>query len=133
MRPKKAVTVAELMTRSIITARGEETIEAARRMMKGGTMRHLPVVDDGGVLVGIVSDRDLLGATDPSASVATVMTHEPDTVFAETPAYEAVAVMVHHTISCLPVVDAERRLVGLVTQTDILLEAHEMLASDDVD
>lgn len=126
-----AVTVEELMSRSITTVTPETTVEVARRALEDGRMRHLPVVDEQRRLIGVLSDRDLLAAHDADAKpVSSIMTGEPVTVFSDTPAYEAVALMVHHRFGCLPVVDTARRVIGLITETDLLMEAHELFASD---
>ncbi len=127
-----ATTVEDLMTRSVIAVRPETTLDVARRALDEGRMRHLPVVDGERRVVGVLSDRDLL---DPrfgdAALVATVMSAEVQTVFNDTPAYEAAAVMLHHRFGCLPVIDTERRLIGLVTETDLLMEAHALLSLGD--
>lgn len=126
-----AVTVEELMSRSIITVSPDTTVHVARRKLEDGRMRHLPVVDEERRLVGVVSDRDILAAHHADTQpVSSIMTGEPVTVFTDTPAYEAVALMVHHRFGCLPVVDTARRVIGLVTETDLLMEAHELFASD---
>jgi CBS-domain-containing membrane protein len=53
------VRVAERTTRSVVTVRRDTTATTAWALMKVRHFRHLPVVDDGGPVVGIVSDRDL--------------------------------------------------------------------------
>jgi CBS domain-containing protein len=123
------VTVSELMTISTITVEPTTSVQEARRIVEEQRIRHLPVVKSDGHLVGIISDRDLLGSRhSEAADIASIMTDEPQTAFTDTPAYEAAALMVHHGFGCLPVIDTERRLVGLITATDLLLEAHELLA-----
>lgn len=120
--------VAELMSDVVVTMRLEDTVQHARDTMGRRDLRHLPVVDGTGVVVGIVSDRDLLRAVGRDAeAVSQVMTEDPLTVFGDTPAYEAAALMIHHRFGALPVIDADRRIVGIVTETDLLMEAHTAL------
>lgn len=96
--------------------------------------RHLLVVEDGR-LVGVISDRDVLRAVSPfldtrveeprdvqtlTRPAREVMRADPITVQPETPIEEAGRLLLENTISCLPVVDRERALVGIVTSKDIL-------------
>jgi acetoin utilization protein AcuB len=119
-------TVSSLMTAPVITAAPEDTIAEARLAMARAWIRHLPVVDDGRV-VGILSDRDLRSADD-GESVASSMTRDPHTVFRDTPARDAAALMIQYRIDALPVVDADMRLLGVVTSTDLLFVAHAALS-----
>jgi CBS domain-containing protein len=52
--------VDEIMTRDVYTVRGEEGVEACMQIMMDKSIRHLPVVTDGGTVVGIISIRDLV-------------------------------------------------------------------------
>jgi hypothetical protein len=123
--------VEELMTRCVITVSPTATIQVARRVLHDSGVRHLPVVTEGKRLVGILSDRDLLATRRADSDhVAKLMTEAPQTVFLDTPAYEAAAVMLQQMFGCLPVVDSERRLLGLLTATDLLLEAHGLLSAE---
>jgi acetoin utilization protein AcuB len=101
-------------------------------------------VDHGGKLVGIVSERDLLhAAPSPATSlsmwelnyllsrltVSKLMTTQVVTVTEDTPLEEAARLMVSHRIGGLPVVDADRRVVGVITETDVFKAFVEMLGS----
>ncbi len=119
------------MTTAVIAVAPTETLQMARRILHDSGVRHLPVVNEERRLIGILSDRDLLATRrDVFAPVSSVMTPAPRTVFAETPAYEAAAVMLQLGFGCLPVVDTEQRLLGLLSATDLLMAAHGLLASD---
>ena len=128
MRP---LTVAEMMTTSVKTIHEDELISSADWDMVVGDLRHLPVVDLDRRLVGLVSDRDLMRATAQKSSVASVMTRDVRTIGPDTPAAEAIELLLHHKHSALPVVDAHRRLVGIVTSTDFLELARRALSGFD--
>jgi CBS domain-containing protein len=91
-------------------------------------VRHVPVEDDAGRLIGIVSHRDLLrllargvpaGGAEPLA-VSSVMRQNPLTVSPQTPTLEAINLMRTSKVGCLPVVEAGR-LVGIITAYDFLV------------
>jgi len=126
--------VAEVMRREIVTISSQETLDLTQDLMSLGPVRHLPVVD-GGRLVGIVSHRDLLAASltkaldfDPpsrrtflrSVKVGEVMAHDVVTVGPDTRIADAARILVGCRIGCLPVVDSEGTLIGLVTETDLI-------------
>lgn len=108
-------------------------------IMKLGRVRHMPVVSSG-VLVGVVSQRDLLAASltkvldfDPQArrtfmrsvEVSEAMTKNPVAIGEGATLREAAKILLERKIGCLPVVDAQRRVVGLLTETDLLRAAYE--------
>jgi CBS domain-containing protein len=97
--------------------------------MAVGAFRHLPVLDDRGRLVGILSDRDILRALarPKSTIVAEIMTRSPVTVKADAAAHTAATIMLDRKIGSLPVVNDDGQLVGLVTETDFLEVARRAL------
>ncbi len=133
--------VSEIMRRHVVTVEPEETVLEAERVMQVARIRHLPVVK-GGILVGVVSDRDVLGASPGSLEdqsgaeridhlrslvVDRVMTAQPETIPPDCPLSEAAVRMIRLKISCLPVVqasDTAPRLLGLVTLTDLVEAAY---------
>lgn len=120
------LTVADLMTTQLLTVKASEPLKEAKAEMEMGVVRHLPVVDDRGRLVGVVSDRDLL-AHKRGHRVADIMTREVITTRPDAPAAEAASVMLDHKISSVLVVNDEQKLVGVVTQTDYLELARRAL------
>jgi CBS domain-containing protein len=127
-------TVADLMTREVATLQRNDRLDLAEDVMKLGRVRHLPILDEDGLLVGIISQRDLLhGALAEALGygrvaqqkvmktlyVKEIMTTEPVTVTPDTPIDEAARLMVRHKLGCLPVVEAER-LVGILTEGDFV-------------
>jgi acetoin utilization protein AcuB len=127
--------VGELMTgNNLITARPGTPVLEARQLMLKERIRHLLVIDEGGLLVGIVTDRDIRlnlpsQATSLSVweinhlltklTVGEVMTRAVITIGPDREARDAAALMLDHAIGALPVMDGGR-LVGIVTEADIL-------------
>jgi len=128
------VRVSELMTRAPLTIRQDATAGAAWKLMRARKIRHIPVLDGSGRLVGIVTDRDLrqvildpdiqaqLGQAPDAMNVLTVaevMTWGVITVRPDSDLREAARVMHAHKVGALPVVE-HGRVVGILTETDLL-------------
>jgi IMP dehydrogenase len=93
----------------------------ALRLMAENKIGGIPVVNANGLLVGIVTNRDLRFEKKMGRPVAEVMTKDRIiTAKPETTMAEAEGVLQEHKIEKLPVVDAKGRLVGLITYKDIL-------------
>ena len=109
--------VVDLMTRDVVSVGPDTSTEVALDMLDTSGFRHLPVVDGEGLLIGLVSDRDLLGREGVLAQrmVARVLTASPDTGL-----QEAAKALVTERFHCLVVVDAERRPQGMITSDDLL-------------
>ncbi len=123
--------VEELMTPIVMTLGEEDTVSRAAEDMQLGGFRHMPVVNAQKHVVGIVSDRDLLRAmVEPQGGkrrLGEVMTHPVIVLRPEAPAHRAAELMLNRKIGALPVVDEHRELVGLITETDLLVIAHNAL------
>jgi CBS domain-containing membrane protein len=139
MRPPSQRPVSEIMRREFASLREDDRLDLADQVMKLGRIRHLPVLDAAGRVVGIVSSRDLLEASltsvlefEPaerrtflhSVAVSEVMRREVETVDEETPLAVAASRMIRQKIGCLPVVRRDGVMVGLVTETDLLVAAY---------
>ena len=122
------------MSREIVTLGRNETLDLADRIMSLGRIRHMPVLDEDGLLCGIVSQRDLFRGALATAlgygvvaqnkllavlQVKEVMTTELRTATPDMPIADAARVMLQHKIGCLPVIDGDR-LVGLITEADFV-------------
>jgi acetoin utilization protein AcuB len=93
--------------------------------------RHLPVVNESGQLVGVVSDRDVQRAwcRGPDTLVASFMSRDIEFAHADAPAHEVAARMLRRKIGCLPIVDRQNHLLGIVTESDFLRIAQTVLAA----
>lgn len=117
--------VRELMTSSgVLSAREDDDLALAAQMMVWGGVRHLPVVR-GGVVVGVLSERDVLarraqeGREAERLQVRDVMRQPALVARPDEDVREAAARMVGHRVGCLPVVE-DGRLLGIVTRSDLL-------------
>lgn len=118
-------TVEQFMVTDLFTVRPEDVIDLAINLMKWKHIRHVPVENDQGCLVGIISHRDLLGLFSQVTNekkeiiVRDVMKQNLITVTPETSTLEALCIMREKKIGCLPVIKNEK-LIGLVTTYDFL-------------
>jgi CIC family chloride channel protein len=123
------VLVREVMAREVRTLAAGETLEAVRRWIgtDGPHTSHqgFPVLDDGGVLVGVLTRRDLLDPrTGGETVIRAMIRRRPSYVYEDLSLRDAADHMVRHDVGRLPVVSREtRRVVGIVTRSD-LLRAH---------
>ena len=126
---RQELRVSDLMSTALITVNSGEPVKEAHAEMQIGVVRHLPVVDDKGRLVGVISDRDVLSwlSSRKPCRVADIMTRDVITVRPDAPAHEAAVMMLDFKISSLPVTDDAGALIGMVTQTDFLELARRAL------
>lgn len=103
-----------------ITIRPDQLISEALKVMKRYKISGIPVTDDDGHLVGILTNRDLRFETDTTKPIADLMTRENlITVPEGTTLDEAKALLHRHKIEKLLVVDSQGNLTGLITVKDI--------------
>lgn len=115
-----------------VTIRLGSTVAEALAMMREYHIGGIPVVDDKGILKGIVTNRDLRFERDLNRPVDEVMTSENlVTTSQSTNLEEAADILQRHKIEKLPVVDSNYRLVGLVTYKDITKAKDKPLACKD--
>lgn len=103
-----------------VTIRRGSTVAEALHMMEEYHIGGIPVVDENGRLVGIVTNRDLRFESDLTRKIDDVMTsHDLVTTSQTTDLNEAARILQRHKIEKLPVVDSDGKLIGLVTYKDI--------------
>ena len=135
--------VRERMSTQPVTIAADVPITEALRVMRQNQVRRLPVLDAGGKLVGIVSEKDLLYASPSPATslsiyemhymlsrlkVTELMTPDPITITPDVLLEEAAIIMADSKIGGLPVVE-DGNLMGIITETDIFKVFLELLGA----
>ena len=125
----------ELMTKTPVCIHPTASLRRAVETMREADIRHLPVVDDDGQLIGMVSDRDVRALSIPyflgreflekvqealDGSVANVMSGDVLSVSDNAPVSEVADLMVANKIGAVPVTDGDGALVGIISYVDIL-------------
>ena len=127
-------TVGQFMATDLFTVRPDDIVDFAASLMEWRYVRHVPVEDDSGHLLGLVSHRQLLrlvargGRDQQTTMVRDIMRPDPLSVTPDTPTVEAIRLMRDKRLSCLPVVN-EGKLLGLVTEYDLVVVAGRLLES----
>lgn len=131
----------DLMTKDLVVLEESQHLGNIEASMRALRFRHMPVVD-GRKLVGLVTQRDLLrtaGSTllphkhkedrfiDEHFRVADIMSRDVVTVAPDTALVDVAARMVAQKLGCMPVVDAEGTLLGIITEADFVRLAHQLL------
>ena len=126
--------VKDVMSREVTVVRRNDQLLVADTLMKQARIRHLPVLDEDGLVCAVVSQRDLFrgallralgyGARAEEAMLRQVpvkeaMSAEIYTISPDVTVSDAARVMVERKIGCLPVVEGEK-LLGIVTETDFV-------------
>lgn len=126
--------VRDCMSTELVTVEQQQSVADAASLMRDRRVRHLPVLDTDGSLVGVISHRDLLGSalgpvswlTDDEQAQALsemlcreLMTPDVVTTSPDTPLADAAAVLLARRIGCLPVL-SDAALVGMLTESDFV-------------
>ena len=133
--PTDTLTVRDLMRTHVVTISMDDTLKTARSVFNRRRFHHLVVLEKGKP-VGVLSDRDLLKHLSPFVGallserpqdtatlkkrVHQMMTRKLVAVDPDASAAEALLRMREHNVSCLPVIDADARLIGIVTIRDLV-------------
>ena len=161
---QEGVSVRDIMTREIVSVRLETPLTEAARILAEHDFDGVPVVDDAGKLIGILTEYDLISKgsavhiptlqmlikqlpvlpKDQSAfrddvkavaalTVSDVMNNDPLTL-PESATFEdaVVAFRDHHRVNPIPIVDQNRKIVGIITRFDILKPFRDLSASGGV-
>lgn len=123
------------MTRQVTTIGMDDTLAAIQRIFERVRFHHLLVVSEDHEVVGVISDRDLLKELSPYLNTPSeqrrdlstlkkkahqIMSRQLVSGLPMTTIKEAACLLMEHSISCLPVLDENGALVGIVTWKDIL-------------
>ncbi len=132
--PDQPLAVRDLMTRGVITLDPQANLDEVSDLMRAHRIRHVPIVDAAGHLLGLVTHRDLLGKAfgggqdlprsirQPylrSIPVGEVMTRRVVTVEPDALLSDVARMMVAGRLGCLPVVEGNR-VIGILTATDFV-------------
>jgi acetoin utilization protein AcuB len=147
MSEAQPMLVKDYMTRHPILIEPNRRVVEAQRLMGENNIRHLPVVADGKRLLGLVTRQrlairpDQLGSIDvweltrylQDLTVGKIMIagKELRTISPDATIEEAADVMIAHKISGLPVVEDGNIVVGIITETDLLVELRDLLGAID--
>lgn len=140
------ITAGDAMTADVVSLGSDDVLGSAKDMLQQHKFRHMPIIDEQGVLVGIISDRDILkqlpfaGKRPPRDSnefrshlfkvdessislempLERIMTRKVSCISAEAKLSDAALTMRKQKISCLAVVEGDRKLCGIITVVDIM-------------
>ena len=139
VRGSRERSVRDLMTERVFTLKARDDLEALYDLMDSRRVRHVPIVDNEGELVGLVTDRDLsrtaLGAVEElplsverdilrRRRIRDIMVTEPDTIEPDAPLADAAEMLLENKVGCLPVVEG-LHLVGIITEADFVRDFAE--------
>ena len=118
--------VADVMTKDTMSLRPQQSFAEVVGLMANQSFRHVLVVDSDERLHGVISDRDVLRALSRTPdwskkTVSEIMTHDSITSTPDSPISVAVQLMLEKRINCLPVIDTDGRVYGILTSTDLLI------------
>lgn len=132
------MSISAIMAHKVITTTEDENLAVLRQLFISSKRQHIPVTDSSNRLIGIVSIKDyfkLLGPVEDAASDMTVglfmqnrkvrqiMTSPVITITSDVSLKAAAALLVANNIGCLPVVDKQQHLLGIVSWKDIMRAA----------
>lgn len=137
--------IKEIMTRDVFTVDVEDTVRRADEIMREESIRHVPVIENG-KYVGIITERSIMEYSlrriyefdniDGEAGFNRILDYRRimdsslPMVYPEDSLQKALKLMTKHKIDCLPVVDWEKNLVGILTSVDIMLFFYNLISVD---
>lgn len=137
------LTVADIMTQPVVTLSPSQSLKDAHDITRERGIRHLPVVDDSNTLVGIVTQKSMIARVmhllqlyghealpehEASTRVTEVAVVDYQTVNANQPLTEVASFFLKNKHGCLPVVDEDNHVVGMLTSSDFVKLAADLLA-----
>jgi CBS domain-containing protein len=119
----------DLMSPQVVVAKENTNAEGISSRLIAGEFNGVPVVDDSGVVVGIVTAIDILKAIRDNGNrklntmvAKDIMTPNPSVVKKDTPLEDIIDIMIQKEIVLVPVVENNNKLIGVVARLDILRE-----------
>jgi len=127
--------VEDLMSKSVVTVELDDSLRMVKSIFDNVSFHHLLVVEDSGKLAGVISDRDLLRTLSPfigtvvesnrdlatlNKRVHQIMTRKPIVLYAHEDISAAIEIFNTHGVSCIPIISADNRPIGILSWRDIL-------------
>ena len=131
----KNLPIRDLMIRKVVSVCISEPFSAVYEKMENHHIRHLPVVDENGQLIGIITQRDLFRAHPPREtedgwvynldelnrlSIKHFMTRDPVTLKPEQTLHDALDIFVRDKYGAIPVITPDKQVAGIVSHSDLL-------------
>ncbi len=122
------------MTENPLTLGIGDSLAAAHDLMEARHVRHIPILDEDGALVGLLTERDLLRAAGPALGdlpigaryqmlsempIEDVMVHDPETIAPDDDLVSAAQTLLENKFGCLPVVE-DSAVAGILTESDFV-------------
>lgn len=126
--------ILDWMTDTVVSISPDTSLLQCRKLFKKNNIRHLPVLDTEGVVVGLVTDTDLKAFAPQSATpleiieamdileekkAKDIMTMAPPTISYQSTVDQAALLMIEKRLNCLPAVDCDDKLKGILTEWDL--------------
>ena len=118
--------VRNFMTEEVVTVAPDLPVQDAIDQLQESQFRRVIVKNSNGTLAGVVSIKDI--AMKEGKLVRDIMTDNPKTVGLETKVHFALTVLLQNRISCLPVVDDDNHLIGVISTSDLMIMLHCLLS-----
>ncbi|SIN78000.1 CBS domain-containing protein [Halodesulfovibrio marinisediminis] len=133
--------VQDLMSTNMFTLKKSDSLMAAKSLMELARIRHIPVIEEGNIFVGLITHRDILSSTlskladigrdeqdeiEASIPVSEIMRDDVYTVAPDASLRDAAELLLNHKYGCLPVIEKDM-LVGIITEADFLRLTIELM------
>jgi len=135
--------VADLMTPAPLAIKADNTLHDAHNLMKEKNIRHIPVINENGALVGMLTQKILIAQVmgimanysstalerkEKQTKVLDIMATDFTSIEPEQPLHEVANFFVENRHGCMPVVDKDNNLVGILTSSDFVRLADALLS-----
>ncbi len=134
--------ISDIMNKGVFFVDVNETIKKADEIMREEKIKHLPVVE-GSKYIGIITERNIMEYTlrnlydaednlgelsqNQILDFQKIITRQEHVIFPEDSVAKAIKLMAKYRLDCLPVVDWQKNLLGIITTTDIMLFVHKLM------
>lgn len=140
------ISIHELMSTDLHTLHPHHTLHDAHELMTAHKIRHIPIIDEENKFIGLLSQRDLLAMSvstfadisnderdelETGIPLSEVVTQEVVAAEENTSLLEAARFMLNTKHGCLPVIDRQTRLKGILTEADFVRLAIHLLEKMD--